>query len=168
MFATLRAPAASAAAALITALAAVSPALGQTQAFSATPTPSVTRASDDAGRLFEEGRLKEARAAYARAARDARTQQDYAKEAFTGLANVQFALDDLKGAAATLDELGVRAAAFGDPETEITAFFKSGLLYRQAGDAKRAALQVPRLRSLLQSPVISEETRRMVAGRIAK
>jgi hypothetical protein len=167
MFVTIRVPAATAAATLFAALVSATPAMGQA-AFTATRTVPVVRIGDDASQLFEGGRLGEARAAYERTTRDARARQEYAKDAFTGLANVQFALDDLKGAARTLDELGVRAGEFGDPETEITAFLKSALLFAQAGDGRSAALRVPRLKTLLQSPVISDETRRFVANRIGK
>ena len=152
---------------LIAALAAASSATAQTRAFASTPV-AATRAVDDASKLFEEGRLKDAKKAYERAASDARAQGEYAKDAFAGLANVQFALEDIKGAARAFDELGERAATFGDPETEITAFFNAALLYSEAGDKRSAALRVPKLKTLLQSPVISEATRRMVVARIAK
>ena len=168
MFVTPRASAATAAATLIAILAVASPALGQERAFRSTPAAATVSASDDAGRLFEEGKLKDARAAYLRATNEARANQEYAKAAFAGLANVQFVLGDIKGAARAFDELGERAAAFGDPETEINALFNSAVLFAEAGDAKSAAARVPRLKTLLQSPVISENTRRLVAERIAK
>src|ERR1051325_10990026 len=72
MFVTPRASAATAAATLIAILAVASPALGQERAFRSTPAAATVSASDDAGRLFEEGKLKDARAAYVRATNDAR------------------------------------------------------------------------------------------------
>jgi hypothetical protein len=169
---SFRATAIMTAAAVITTLAAASsPVLAQARAFKSTPAPAITRVTnpiDDARRLFEEGRWKEARSAYERATRDARVQGEYGREAFEGFANLQYAFDDVKGAARTFDELGERASAFGDPETELVAFFKSALLFQEAGDRVSAGTRVPRIKTLLKSPVISEATRKMVEERIAK
>lgn len=158
---------ASAAATML--VAAGSPARGQTRAFAVTGaarTHAVNPAVDDAQRLYEQGRWKDARRAFERAATTAKEEGEYGREAFVGLANAQYMLDDTRGAARTLDELGDRAAAYGDPDTELTAYFKSALLYQAAGDLRSAAARVPQIKTLLKSPVIADATRRMVEERL--
>ncbi|HVZ48831.1 MAG TPA: hypothetical protein VG916_08615 [Gemmatimonadaceae bacterium] len=143
--------------------AAVAPPAATTPATRAHP---VSPAVDDARRLYEEGRWREARQAFDRAVDAAKAEGEYGRDALEGLAIVRYMLDDVRGAARSFDELGERAAAYGDPDTELTAFFKSALLYQEAGDRVSAAARVPRIKTLLKSPVISDATRRMVQDRI--
>jgi hypothetical protein len=120
----------------------------------------------DAKRLFDEGHWREAKKAYESAIDDARDRGDYAPEALAGLANLKYIMDDVRGAALAFDELGQQAAKFGDPETELTAYFNSALLFQEVKDGRNAAVRVPRIKALLKSPVISAQTREMVAKRV--
>jgi hypothetical protein len=68
--------------------------------------------------------------------------------------------------ARALDELALAAAEFGDPETQLRALFQATLFYEYLGDEPRVAERLPRIRELLTSPGISDETRRDIASRI--
>jgi hypothetical protein len=171
MFATRRAVFALAAIAAL-ALAAAPSAQAQTTHFASVATPiaiaphAISPGVKDAKRLFEEGRWREARRAYEEAVDVARNSGDYDPDALTGLANLKYIMEDVRGAAATFDELGQQAAKYGDPETELTAFFNSALLFQEAKDSRGAAARVSQIKALLKSPVISEQTREMVAKRV--
>jgi hypothetical protein len=121
---------------------------------------------DDARRLFDEGKWKDARKAYDVIVERSIASGDYEPRALEGRAQMQYITDDVRGAAKTFADLAAQASKFGDPETELTAHFSAALLYQEARDFRNASLHVPRIKSLLKSPVVAEETRAAIAKRI--
>lgn len=131
---------------------------------------SVGRASiptiDEAEQLVVDGRLREARGAFGSIIDNARVRGDYMPRALEGFANVKYMLEDVRGAARAYEDLGGAAETYGDPVTELNARFKAALLFQETHDKRAVALQTVRIKQLLKSPAIAQETRDAIAKRI--
>lgn len=128
--------------------------------------PSTGASVSEARQLAENGRLREARGVY-KSVIDAKTAAgDYAGEALYGLANIEYALNNPRAAASVLDNLANEASRFGDPEMRLRALFESATLYRDLGEGAKVVERLPQIQTLLKSPVISEQTRLDISGRI--
>lgn len=140
------------------------------QQFTAAVRPvSVTRTTptvDQARRMVETGHWKEAREAFTAIAADCHVRGDYAKDALLELAQLKYMMDDVRGAAMAYEELGGEADIYGDPVTEIDARFKAALLYQESHDKRAVSLQVARVRQLMKSPAIDDETKSNIERRI--
>jgi hypothetical protein len=123
---------------------------------------------EDAQRFMTEGRFKDARRVYRSIIAGKRAAGEYAIEALQGLAKAEFALNDDRATAATLDELADAAGKFGDPETRIRSLLESALLYQGLKNNERVADHLAEIRVLLKSPAISEATRTDVTDRIPR
>ncbi|MBI3568503.1 MAG: hypothetical protein HY084_09935 [Gemmatimonadetes bacterium] len=160
------------AAALVASLAAVPATAQSASALAASRALPAYIATDravsiaDAQRLVEQGRLRDARNAFRRVALEQMDAGEYAAEALNGLARTEFALNDLRATASTLDLLASEAARFGDPEVRLRSLVEAALTYQDLGDRQKVADLVPAIQALLKSPVISEATRRDVASRL--
>ncbi|MDH5234939.1 MAG: hypothetical protein OEW77_08245 [Gemmatimonadota bacterium] len=121
---------------------------------------------EDAALLAQEGKLEEARKALKSVIADQQKVDAYANRSLRELAGVLLALDRPLEAAATLKQLAWQAAQADDPETELMASVDAAVTYAQFGKHARAGALIPRIRQLLDSPRIPEETRRMVASQI--
>lgn len=121
---------------------------------------------DDARQLVKDGKWKEARTAYGTIIDNDRVRGDYSRSALEELANLKYMMDDVRGAARAYEELGVQAEIFADPATELDARFKAALLYQETHDKRNVALQMPRIKALLKSPVIAAETKAAIAKKI--
>ena len=130
------------------------------------PDIPVSPTLEDAKRLFDEGKWKDARRTYDAIVERAIAEGEYVPRALEGRAQMQYITDDVRGAAKTFAELAAQASKFGDPETELTAHFSAALLYQEARDLRSAALHVPRIRALLKSPVVAEGKRVMIQKRM--
>jgi hypothetical protein len=122
---------------------------------------------EDAKRLFDEGRWKDAKRTYDEITQRAIEDNAYEPKAFEGRAQMQYIMDDVRGAARTYAQLAEQASKFGDPETELQAHFKAALLFQEGRDYRNQALHIPRIKALLKSPVIAESTREAIAKRVA-
>ena len=133
---------------------------------------SVGRASasiptiDEAQQLVVDGRIKEARGAFGSIIDNARIRGDYMPRALEGFANVKYMLEDVRGAARAYEDLGGAAETYADPVTELNARFKAALLFQETHDKRAVALQTVRIKQLLKSPAIAQETRDAIAKRI--
>jgi hypothetical protein len=123
---------------------------------------------DEARQLVADGKWKDARSAFNSIVDNARVKGDYAREALEELANLKYLMEDVHGAAQTFEQLGAEAEIYGDPATEIDARFKAAVLFQEAHDKRAVALQMPRIKALLKSPVISDATRENITKRIAR
>jgi hypothetical protein len=131
------------------------------------PTIALTaRGAGPADQLAVEGRFREAAKLYRKAAAARSAAGEYAREELLGLAAAQFALNDIRGTARTLDELADQAAAFGDPETRLTSLFQAALLHQQLHAKAEVADHVARIRPLLKSPVIPANVRQEISARL--
>src|SRR5262245_60762270 len=88
-----------------------------------TPAKATGPTVDDAKRLFEEGRWKDARKTYDEVAARAEAEGEYVPAALEGRAQLQYIGDDVRGAARTFAQLAGIASKYGDPEKELTASF---------------------------------------------
>jgi hypothetical protein len=153
------------------ALAITSTAGAQETKLSANPVPALRTPSiptvEDARRLFDEGRWKDARRTYDEIVQRAMAAGEYNPQALEGRAQLQYITDDIRGAAKTFAQLAEQASQFGDPETELQAHFKSAILFQETRDYRNAAIHIPRIKALLKSPVVSEATRAQIAKLIA-
>ena len=66
-----------------------------------------------------------------------------------------------------LDQLAEAAATFGDPAMELRARFEAAVLYSRNRESERMATHLRRVRALLKSPVIGENTRQSIRERLA-
>lgn len=122
----------------------------------------------EAERLAEAGQLKAARKIYKAAATDAIASGDYPAAALRGLANMAYFLGDNAAAAVALDDLASYAAEFGDPATQITALVDAAFLHQAMGNRAEVAEHQVRIKRLLKSPALSDETRAFVESRTTK
>jgi hypothetical protein len=122
----------------------------------------------EAERFEAAGRTAEARRAYRKVIADELEAGEYPVEAMWRLANSYFADENEVAAARELDRMAEAASRFGDPATELRARFESAVLYARHGEPARVAEHLERVRALLKSPAIDENTRRSVAARIVK
>lgn len=132
-----------------------------------TPTIALTSREDGpAERLAVEGRFRDAARLYRNAADRRYESGEYAREELLGLAAAQFALNDVRSTARTLDELAERAATFGDPETRLRSLFQAALLHQELRARHEVAAHVERIKPLLKSPVIPETVRQEISARL--
>ncbi|HVT38871.1 MAG TPA: hypothetical protein VHE78_07495 [Gemmatimonadaceae bacterium] len=165
------------AASVIAAALLPAPAGAQTEAAShaarSAPAPVATLGASpaallDARRLFEQGRFKDARRAFRTLAAEQRAAGEYPVDALRGLSRAEFALNDDRATATTLDELAAAASQFGDPETRLRSLFDAALLWQGLGYGDYVASRLGDIQLLLKSPAIGEETRKDIAARIPK
>jgi hypothetical protein len=153
------------------ALAVTSTAAAQGTQLASRPVPTVRTADhptvEDAKRLFEEGRWKDARRTYDEIVDRAIAANEYNPAALKGRAQLQYITDDIRGAAKTFARLAEQASKFGDPETELQAHFNAAILFQEVRDYRNSTLHVPRIKALLKSPVVAEATRASIAKLIA-
>jgi hypothetical protein len=145
------------------------PARAQAAFAASHPTAAPARVRiDDAQQLATEGKFRAAEKAFRSLAREQRESGAYPAAALRGLANALYAQGETRRAAGALDELSTAAAEFGDPETQIVAMLDASLLYQQVGDKAEVASRIPRITTLLKSPVIGAATRDLVTARLEK
>jgi hypothetical protein len=153
------------------ALAIASTAGAQETRLSANPIPAMRSSGnptvEDAQRLFDEGRWKDARRTYDEIVQRAMKDGEYNPKALEGRAQLQYITDDTRGAAKTFAQLAEQASKFGDPETELQAHFKAAILFQETRDYRNSALHVPRIKALLKSPVVAAATREAISKLIA-
>ena len=154
------------------ALAVTSTAAAQGTQLASSPVPTVRSVPssptvEDAKRLFDEGRWKDARRMYDEIAQRAIEENVYEPKAFEGRAQLQYVTEDVRGAAKTYAQLAEQASKYGDPETELQAHFKAALLFQEVRDYRNQSIHIPRIKALLKSPVIAQETRAAIAKRVA-
>jgi hypothetical protein len=131
------------------------------------PTIALTMRDDGpAEQLVVEGRFRDAARLYREAATRRTDAGEYAREDLLGLAAAQFAVNDVRGTARTLDELAERAATFGDPETRLKSLFQAALLHQELRAKAEVAEHIARIKPLLKSPVIAEAVRQEIASRL--
>jgi thioredoxin-like negative regulator of GroEL len=112
------------------------------------------------------GRLADARKLYLAAIAEQRADTAYAASALWLLANTYYAEGHSVDAAATLAELALTAAEFGDPAMELRASFESAVLYSQLRTPERVAPLLARIRKLLRSPAIDDTLKSEVRRRM--
>ncbi len=117
--------------------------------------------------LFESGRIKEARTLYRTLANEQSAEEQYAGAVLWRLAETYFAGDDARGAARALDAVAEAAGRFGDPALELKATFEAALVYQELKDRSAVALRLPRIKTLLQSPVVPQEQKQEIKGRMS-
>lgn len=113
--------------------------------------------------FITQGRLTEARSILRIVIEDQERGAAYPAKALRRLANVEFALDRPVVAAGVLVDLANAAAAVADPQTELQALVDAMIVFDQNGRRSQVRELRPRIRRLLDSPAISEETRRGLA-----
>ena len=122
----------------------------------------------DARRLTEEGRYKDAQKAYRAIISQKREAGEYSADAMRGLAQVEFALGNLRATATALDDLADAAGHFGDPETQVTSLFQAALTDQDLKNREQVTEHLAKIRSRRKAAAISEETRRDVVSRIPR
>jgi hypothetical protein len=122
----------------------------------------------EAERFEAAGRSADARRTYRKLISDELGAGEYPLEAMWRLANAYFADDNEVDAARELDRLADAASHFGDPATELRARFESAVLYSRHNEPLRVAAHLDRVRALLKSPAIDENTRRSISARIVR
>lgn len=156
---------------VFTAASFILPATGAASVGSDTKAPDSARVREFMARgdaSFESGRIKEARGIYRTLIREQRAADTYAGEALWRLAETFFAADDARGAAHALDEVAEAAARYGDPAMELKATFEAALVYQKLGNKPAVAYRLTRIKTLLQSPVVSKEQKRDIESRMEK
>lgn len=123
----------------------------------------LARRIEEADAFVTQGRMTEARSILRGVIEDQERGDAYPAKAMRRLANVEFALDRPIVAAGVLVELANVAAEVADPQTELQALVDAMILYGQNGRKAQVRELRPRIRRLLDSPAISEETRRGLA-----
>jgi len=123
----------------------------------------LARRIEEADAFITQGRMTEARSILRGVIEDQGRGDAYPAKAMRRLANVEFALDRPVVAASVLVDLADIAAEVADPQTELQALVDAMVLYDQNGRRAQVRELRPRVRRLLDSPAISEETRRSLA-----
>lgn len=110
-------------------------------------------------------RFTAARREYLEAAKKLEAGRHMPCHALWKAAEMYYAEGNVSRAAATLDLVAQKAAAFGHPDMQASALFESAILYEQWGAPSQATTRLQRLDALLTSPVIPEEVRATIAAR---
>lgn len=121
---------------------------------------------EDAMREAQEGHPDLAKKTLLAVVGDQQRAGAYPRRALRHLANVHLMLDDPMGSASTLKTLAREAAKVDDDETEVVALVDASVLYVQVRQPARARDLMPRIRRLLASPRVTDETRRTIAGQL--
>lgn len=112
-----------------------------------------------AERHMERGNLSRARREYSALAEELIAQNVLPSEVMWRLAGVYFAERRPLEAAATLDELAVRAAEHGNAGVEVLSLLESSKVYERMGRTAESTERLKQAMSLLDSANLAEETR---------
>ena len=115
--------------------------------------------------LHQRMRFADARREYFEAAKKLEAGHTMPCHALWQAAEMYYAEGNVRRAAATLDLVAEKAAAFGHPSMQAQALLESAILFEEAGAESQAITRLQRLDAVLTSPVVPDSIRAQIAAR---